>query len=49
MLASALRPLMTALRRRSYRRRFSRKQLIKLLSDAGRRGASVRRRPGLPG
>jgi len=37
MIATALRPLMTALRLRSGRRRLNRRQLIKLLADASRR------------
>jgi len=37
MIATALRPLMTALRLRSGRRRLNRRQLIKLLADARRR------------
>jgi len=37
MIATALRPLMTALRLRAGRRRLNRRQLIKLLSDASRR------------
>ena len=44
MIASALRPLMTALLRRSNPRRFKRQRLIKLLSDAERRGAGPRPR-----
>ena len=37
MIASALRPLMSALRLRSRRRRLTRQELVKLLSDAERR------------
>jgi len=44
MIASALRPLMTALLRRSNPRRFKRQRLIKLLSDAERRGVGPRPR-----
>lgn len=38
MIASALRPLMCALRLRTRQRRLSRQELVKLLSDANRRG-----------
>jgi hypothetical protein len=48
MIASALRPLMTALLRRSNPRRFKRQRLIKLLVDADRRLPALRRRPALP-
>jgi hypothetical protein len=48
MLASALRPLMTALLRRSNPRRFKRQRLIKLLSDADRRVPALRRLSSLP-
>ena len=37
MIASALRPLMSALRLRARQRRLSRQELVKLLSDANRR------------
>lgn len=37
MIASALRPLMSALRLRSARRRLTRLELVKVLSDANRR------------
>ena len=37
MIASALRPLMSALRLRSRHRRLSRQELVKLVSDANRR------------
>jgi len=37
MIASALRPLMSALRLRARQRRLSRHELVKLLSDANRR------------
>ena len=36
MIASALRPLMSALRLRSAQRRLNRRQLLKLLADANR-------------
>jgi len=49
MLASALRPLMTALLRRSNPRRFKRQRLIKLLSDADRRLPPLRRLPPTAG
>jgi len=49
MLASALRPLMTALLRRSNPRRFKRQRLIKLLSDADRRLPALRRLPPTAG
>jgi len=45
MIASALRPLMTALLRRSNPRRFKRQGLIKLLSDADRRRGRPLPRP----
>jgi len=49
MIASALRPLMSALRLRSKRRRLSRQQIIKLLADANRRADPARRaRPTAP-
>jgi hypothetical protein len=47
MIASALRPLMTALRLRAGRRRLNRRQLIKLLADANRR-PNLRRLARLP-
>ncbi|HET7670436.1 MAG TPA: hypothetical protein VFK84_08505 [Burkholderiales bacterium] len=37
MIASALRPLMSSLRLRSRRRRLTRQELVKLVSDANRR------------
>ena len=37
MIASSLRPLMTALRLRARRRRFNRQELLRLLADANRR------------
>lgn len=37
MIASALRPLMCALRLRSRQRRLTRQELVKLVSDANRR------------
>lgn len=37
MIASALRPLMCALRLRSRKRRLTRQELVKLVSDANRR------------
>jgi hypothetical protein len=42
MIASSLRPLMTALRLRSRPRRLNRQQLLKLLADTNRR---AERRP----
>lgn len=40
MIASALRPLMTALRHRSARRRLNRGELLRLLAAANRRPKS---------
>ena len=37
MIASSLRPLMTALRLRNRRRRLNRRELLKLLADINRR------------
>jgi len=42
MIASALRPLMSALRLRSAQRRLNRRQLLRLLSDVTRRANAGR-------
>jgi len=47
MIASALRPLLMALRLRSRQRRLNRRELIKLLSDVNR--PALRRRARLAG
>jgi hypothetical protein len=48
MIASSLRPLMTALRRRVRRGRLNRQELLKLVVDASRR-QDLRRKARLPG